>query len=248
CVVSPYMKNGNVISYLTAKPSHDRLSFVLDIANGLEYLHTFTPPIVHGDIRCSNILVQENLTCCLADFGLALVSESQPLSTSSGTAPKGSTRWCAPEVFSPNTFPDVAKEKRDIYAFACTVLKMYTGKPPFAHIATEYQVMLEIHQGRQPPQPSGRLLPSELFSIVERCWSHAPSDRMQINKVLQYLTIRYNCPVEPQIRRLRTSSTLLQPTQIRRDWRSMFVGNHTHVRLFFYLTAPITVPLQPYVC
>ncbi|KAH8796244.1 kinase-like domain-containing protein [Flagelloscypha sp. PMI_526] len=166
--VLPFLGHGNVLSYLTANPSHDRLSFVLDIVNGLNYLHTFTPPIIHGDIRCSNVLVQENLTCCLADFGLALVSESQPLTTSSGTAPKGSIRWCAPEVFSPSSFPSAAQEKRDIYAFACTVLEMYTGKPPFAHIATEYQVMLEIYEARRPLPPPGRLLPPELFTMIER--------------------------------------------------------------------------------
>ncbi|KAH8832263.1 kinase-like domain-containing protein [Flagelloscypha sp. PMI_526] len=233
CLVSPYMKNGNAISYLAANPSHDRLSFVLDIANGLDYLHTFMPPIIHGDIRCSNVLVQENLTCCLADFGLALVSESQPLTTSSGTAPKASTRWCAPEIFCPSSFPNALKEKRDVYAFACTVLEMYTGKPPFSHITTEYQVMLEIHEGRRPLPPPGHLLPSELFTLVERCWSHTPSDRMSINAVITYLTRTYNHPADSQIRCRRRNSPTLQPLRHRLFRRSMYFCNHSIAGFFF---------------
>ncbi|KAH8832261.1 kinase-like domain-containing protein [Flagelloscypha sp. PMI_526] len=124
-LVSPFMKNGNVASFLEANSSHDRLTVVMDIANGLDYLHSFSPPIVHGDLRGSNVLVRDDLTCCIADFGLAMVSDSQPLTTtSSDTSPKGSTRWTAPEVFSPKSFPHAAKEKRDVFAFACTIVEV----------------------------------------------------------------------------------------------------------------------------
>ncbi|KAH8832299.1 kinase-like domain-containing protein [Flagelloscypha sp. PMI_526] len=124
CLVSPWMRNGSVISFLKDNPTHDRLPFVNDIAKGLNYLHSFTPPIVHGDVRGANILVQDDLTCCLADLGLALVSESQSFTASSNASAKGTIRWSAPEIFTPDSFPNAPKEKRDVFAFACTIVEV----------------------------------------------------------------------------------------------------------------------------
>ncbi|KAH8796246.1 kinase-like domain-containing protein [Flagelloscypha sp. PMI_526] len=244
-LVSPFMKNGNVISYLEANPSHDRLAVVMDIANGLDYLHSFSPPIVHGDLRGSNVLVQDDLTCCIADFGLAMVSDSQPLTTtSSDTAPKGSIRWSAPEVFSPKRFPDAPREKRDVFAFACTIVEVYLGKPPFAQIATDYEVMLEIHEGRRPPQPPPSLLPANLWNLVELCWSQDPSERMSMNEVWFKFDLEW--PAETKLRQ-HTSSHLPQVTSLasfhfRSDKSSPFdsvilcfnvAGNHITAVLFF---------------
>ncbi|KAH8832256.1 kinase-like domain-containing protein [Flagelloscypha sp. PMI_526] len=182
CLVSPFMNNGNVMSFLEVNPTHNRLSFVWDIASGIDYLHSFSPPVIHGDVRGANILVQDNLSCCLADFGLALVSDSQLPTTSSNTALKGCPRWGAPEVFFPEMFQNAAKEKRDVYAFACTIIEMHTGKPPFAEIPTDFRVMLEIQQGRRPLQPPHHLLTSDLWNLVNRCWSQEPSERLSMGE------------------------------------------------------------------
>jgi len=113
---------------------------ISDIAEGIKYLHSLSPPIVHGDIKGvsetkteihsslihgiqSNILVTDDHICCLADFGLAAVSESHAFSTTS-TNPGGTTRWLPPEVFLPNRYPNCSKLARDIYAFGCTVLEV----------------------------------------------------------------------------------------------------------------------------
>ncbi|KAG6906991.1 hypothetical protein DXG01_011067 [Tephrocybe rancida] len=50
-LVSPWMKNGNVKEFLQQTPDVDRMSLVTDIAEGLEYLHTMEPKIVHGDLK-----------------------------------------------------------------------------------------------------------------------------------------------------------------------------------------------------
>ncbi|KAJ7895149.1 kinase-like domain-containing protein [Mycena olivaceomarginata] len=83
CLVSPWMENGNVTAFLERHPDFNKSSLVRDIANGLEYLHTLDPPVVHGDIKGANILINDAGQACLADFGLALAMESQAFSTSS---------------------------------------------------------------------------------------------------------------------------------------------------------------------
>ncbi|KAK0230051.1 hypothetical protein IW262DRAFT_375673 [Armillaria fumosa] len=51
CLVSPWMKHGNIIDYLELHPNHNRVKCVYEIANAVEYLHGLDPQVIHGDIR-----------------------------------------------------------------------------------------------------------------------------------------------------------------------------------------------------
>ncbi|KAH6906242.1 hypothetical protein BKA70DRAFT_1106643 [Coprinopsis sp. MPI-PUGE-AT-0042] len=50
-LLSPWLDAGNIIQYLRHHPNMDKASLVLDIAQGLNYLHTSQPAIVHGDLK-----------------------------------------------------------------------------------------------------------------------------------------------------------------------------------------------------
>lgn len=99
---------------------------------GLAYLHGLTPPVIHGDLRGANILVTSDEPgcpprCCLADFGLALVAETQTLTSTSEI--RGASRWLSPEHIDPSAFRDhdLVRDRlpaRDVYAFACTVIEV----------------------------------------------------------------------------------------------------------------------------
>lgn len=139
------MNHGNILQFLENHPQHDRLPPVrtdsvyfstltqsavfqlLNIATGLDHLHSHDPPIYHGDIRGANVLVKDDMTCCLGDFGLATISESHTMTASSSAGIKGSTRWLAPELLAPSQFPDSDQHRptsRDVYAFGCTVVEV----------------------------------------------------------------------------------------------------------------------------
>ncbi|KAK0213802.1 kinase-like domain-containing protein, partial [Armillaria fumosa] len=153
CLVSPWMGNGNIMSYLQAHPDHDRLTSLIQIAEGMKYLHNHSPPIVHADIRGANILVMDDLRCCLADFGLSLFAESQALESSSRMK-KGSIRWLAPEYIHPDIVIDRAYvTARDVYAYGCTFVEIFTGEPPFGYIKNEAAIMLAVIAGRRPLRP-----------------------------------------------------------------------------------------------
>ncbi|KAJ7442177.1 kinase-like domain-containing protein, partial [Mycena galericulata] len=69
CMVSPWMGHGTVLVYLEnhGRGKVDKMLF--EIAQGLQYLHSRN--IVHGDLRGGNILINEDWSSCLADFGLS---------------------------------------------------------------------------------------------------------------------------------------------------------------------------------
>ncbi|KAK4837093.1 hypothetical protein QYF36_002741 [Acer negundo] len=76
-LVFEYMANGNLQQHLSDRNTtilswEDRLKIALDVAQGLEYLHQgCKPPVVHGDIKSVNILLNEKFEAKLIDFGLS---------------------------------------------------------------------------------------------------------------------------------------------------------------------------------
>ncbi|KAF9038328.1 kinase-like protein [Hymenopellis radicata] len=185
CLISPWLENGNIIAFLENHPTHDRFRSLLEILEGIRYLHEHR--IVHADIRGANILVTEDFHCCLADFGLSLVAESQMIG-SSAMELRGSLRWLAPEIMD-GTSDILPITARDIYAFGCTVIEIFTGHPPFSHIKTEVAVIHQVLTLKEsPPRPPIKHFPSdELWSLVLACLSSAPKSRPGADSALQQL-------------------------------------------------------------
>ncbi|KAK7032035.1 hypothetical protein VNI00_013403 [Paramarasmius palmivorus] len=184
CLISPWFSNGDIVSYMKMS----------DIAAGITYLHSQVPMIVHGDIKGANILVDNDRRCRLADFGLAtMTGDSGKIFTTSSTGgPKGSFRWMAPEMYSidgSDTLPRLkgrAQSSRDIYAYACTILEIITGKPPFPDL-TDAQVMFAVLSGRRPERPTNVWCPDHVWHLVERCWDEELFRRPQASIVDSFL-------------------------------------------------------------
>jgi serine/threonine protein kinase len=110
---------------------------MLDAAQGIQYLHSLDPPLIHGDVKAvrigrvvmsqipniiqANLLVDENGQVKVSDFGLIAVSDSFAAATSfSASAYSGSVRWLAPEHFDYRQ--KINKDRKtDIYAFSMTL-------------------------------------------------------------------------------------------------------------------------------
>ncbi|KAJ7578207.1 kinase-like domain-containing protein [Mycena floridula] len=167
CLVSPWISNGNLMEHLAQNPEFSRISAVRDIAAAMQYLHEHKPSIVHADIRGTNVLVLDNLRCCLADFGLSAITESSGIHRQSS--------W-----FKLNQTP------RDIYAFACTVLEIYTGKHPFPEYRVDFKVGQEVSESRRPSRPPD-VFSDELWDLVEKCWRQDPAHRPSATDVVNSL-------------------------------------------------------------
>ncbi|RDX99911.1 Rust resistance kinase Lr10, partial [Mucuna pruriens] len=98
----------------------------LGIAKGIEYLHQgCNHPIIHFDINPHNVLLDDNFTPKISDFGLAKLCSKNP-SLVSMTAARGTLGYIAPEVFSRN-FGNVSY-KSDIYSYGMLLLEMVGGR------------------------------------------------------------------------------------------------------------------------
>ncbi|TDL24377.1 kinase-like protein [Rickenella mellea] len=193
CLVSPWMSAGNIVKYLENNPNGDRLALLGDVVNGLAYLHDFQPAIIHGDLKGANIFVTPARTACLGDFGLSRFRDSQESTLGATTGnTTGTLRWQAPELF--DSFDDGGtthpSQESDIYSFGCVCLELMTGKPPFMEIRRDGAVMKAIMNGQTPRRPIEDLLKygldDNLWAVMEKCWSHDPTRRPEIEWLLGY--------------------------------------------------------------
>ncbi|XP_018476193.1 leucine-rich repeat receptor protein kinase HPCA1 isoform X2 [Raphanus sativus] len=130
-LVYEYIPNGSLRDSLSGKSGirldwTRRLKIALGSGKGLAYLHELAdPPIIHRDIKSNNILLDENLTAKVADFGLSKIM-GDPEKTHVTTQVKGTMGYLDPEYYTTNQLT----EKSDVYGFGVVMLELLTGKSP----------------------------------------------------------------------------------------------------------------------
>ncbi|XP_057772455.1 calmodulin-binding receptor-like cytoplasmic kinase 1 [Salvia miltiorrhiza] len=131
-IIVEYVSNGTLREHLDGTRSNEleigeRLDIAIDIAHGITYLHTYTdPPIIHRDIKASNILITEKLRAKVADFGFARLAAEDPIATHISTQIKGTAGYLDPEYL--RTYQ--LTEKSDVYSFGVLLVEMITGRQP----------------------------------------------------------------------------------------------------------------------
>ncbi|KAJ6859258.1 LRR receptor-like serine/threonine-protein kinase [Populus alba x Populus x berolinensis] len=130
-LVYEYMANGNLKEQLLENSTNmlnwrERLQIAVDAAHGLEYLHNgCRPPIVHRDLKSSNILLTENLQAKIADFGLSKAFATEGDSHVI-TVPAGTPGYIDPEFRASGNL----NKKSDVYSFGILLCELITGQPP----------------------------------------------------------------------------------------------------------------------
>ncbi|KAF8515361.1 kinase-like protein, partial [Hysterangium stoloniferum] len=175
-LISPWMSNGTVMSYIECWPAVDRLPLIFGIADGLAFLHDRNSSIIHGDIRGGNILVSDQGIPCLTDFGLSrILGDPAGLTTSSNVA--GSLHWMSPELLHGKK----VDEQSDVWAFGMTVIEILTQQRPYAEISPYPAVVVsKVMKGKIPRRPDRSTAPGlteKLWSVCRQCWDSNPMKR-----------------------------------------------------------------------
>ncbi|KAJ7145906.1 kinase-like domain-containing protein [Mycena epipterygia] len=187
-MVSPWMGEGTVLTHLKDVGMADVNRLLLQIAQGLQYLHS--QGIVHGDLRGRNILITTDWTVRLIDFGLSRSFDASRRTSKEG----GSLRWMAPELIDPEEFglqfrPTPAT---DVYAFGCVCVELYTGQPPFSHIpmdASDYAIVRCVMDGERPERPTEEPLMTDRFwNCVTTYWGQNYTIRPSAEVIVSDMT------------------------------------------------------------
>ncbi|KAH9665602.1 LRR receptor-like serine/threonine-protein kinase IOS1 [Citrus sinensis] len=140
-LIYEFMANGNLQEYLSDISKkvlswQERLRIAVESAQGLEYLHNgCKPPIVHRDVKSTNILLNEKLQAKLADFGLSK-SFATDANTHVSTVVAGTPGYLDPEYYTSNRLT----EKSDVYSFGVVILEIITCKPAISRINEEEKI------------------------------------------------------------------------------------------------------------
>ncbi|XP_021906310.1 calmodulin-binding receptor-like cytoplasmic kinase 2 isoform X1 [Carica papaya] len=132
-IVAEYVPNGTLREHLdcihgTVLDLGARLDIAIDVAHAITYLHMYTDhPIIHRDIKSSNILLTENFRAKVADFGFArMAADSESDATHISTQVKGTAGYLDPEYL--RTYQ--LTEKSDVYSFGVLLVELVTGRRP----------------------------------------------------------------------------------------------------------------------
>ncbi|KAG8720980.1 hypothetical protein FRC09_008655 [Ceratobasidium sp. 395] len=92
--------HGNIFRYLERQPEGDRVELLTQVALGLNYIHTFEPTVVHGDLRAANVLVSASGQALITGFGInqIIALEEGAEIVSARLRDAGALRWMAPEL------------------------------------------------------------------------------------------------------------------------------------------------------
>lgn len=166
CLVTEYMPGGSLHHLLHVRrlllPLGHGLNMCMQLAEGVAYLHSQNPVVVHRDLKSQNVVLDMNLNLKLCDFGLTESMERTHITKRNNG---GSPRYMAPELFDCRT---KITEKVDIWAMGCIFIEIFGGTLPYDGINTLAELTREmlVHK-RGPALPP--TIPEPLKRIIRGC-------------------------------------------------------------------------------
>ncbi|PWA61352.1 serine/threonine-protein kinase [Artemisia annua] len=144
------------------------------ILEGLLYLHSHDPPVIHRDLKCDNIFVNGNQgEVKIGDLGLAaILRKARSAHSVIGT----------PEFMAPELYEEEYNELVDIYAFGMCLLELVTFEYPYCECANAAQIYKKVTSGVKPASLA-KVKDPEVRSFVEKCIAKA-SDRLSAKELL----------------------------------------------------------------
>jgi serine/threonine protein kinase len=165
-----YMPGGSIAQVLAQYGAFDEsliAQYTVNLLEGLEYLHTRDPPVLHRDIKGANILVGIDGTVKLSDFGCSKRTMGTAVHTLRGSIP-----WMAPEVMCQSGYG----RKADIWSLGCVLIEMSTAAAPWGDFDNCLAAMARIAMSEETP-PVPQHLSKAAADFVTCCTRRAQQDR-----------------------------------------------------------------------
>jgi len=184
-MVSPWQENGNLLLYVKTNPEANKHHLLRGSAAGLSYLHS--RGVIHGNVKCKNVLVSHEGEPQICDFGIAGIANEINENTTSKTVSSGDVvRYSAPELIENNNGMETTHS--DTYSFAMLILECITEEVPFSNLPRDVAVIhARIGRRECPPRPNGQdqknRVSDGLWDLMMRCWSVKPDQRPTMEQV-----------------------------------------------------------------
>jgi len=189
-IVLEYCAGGTLFDLLHNHPDVEfsdsqRQVVIMGIAQAMEYLHNFTPQIIHRDLKSLNVLLAKLLTenvrplVKVTDFGFARMREEGGIREKM-TSHVGTSHWMAPEVTDEGGHYD---EKVDVYSFAIVLYEILCRMIPFAELEGSV-VLNNTRAGYRPNLDLVPDIPEFLRVAMIACWAQNPINRPSFAQIV----------------------------------------------------------------
>ncbi|EEC18904.1 eph receptor tyrosine kinase, putative [Ixodes scapularis] len=189
-IITEYMENGSLDTFLRANDGKFQViqlvGMLRGIAAGMQYLAEMN--YVHRDLAARNVLVNANLVCKIADFGLSREIESATEGAYTTRGGKIPVRWTAPEAIAFRKFTSAS----DVWSFGivCWEVMSY-GERPYWNWSNQ-DVIKSIEKGYRLPAPMD--CPEAVHQLMLDCWQKDRSHRPQFTNIVKTLDKLIRCP------------------------------------------------------
>ena len=184
CIVQEFIVGGTLYDLLMGDKPMDgqlRLQFASNVAQGMEYLHGLSPPILHRDLKSLNLLVAEmhgERVIKLTDFGLARSKQTVMGETAKMTQ-VGTPYWTAPEIFDDAVY----NESADVYSFAMVLYEIWARKLPWQGLQPVQVALKVVNERDRPPIPAD--MEQGVNQLMGDCWVHEPELRPTFTDIVE---------------------------------------------------------------
>ncbi|NXW53405.1 MERTK kinase, partial [Eurystomus gularis] len=186
-VILPFMKYGDLHSFLLRSrlemapqfvPLQTLVKFMVDIALGMEYLSS--RHFLHRDLAARNCMLRDDMTVCVADFGLSKKIYSGDYYRQ-GRIAKMPVKWIAIESLADRVYTT----KSDVWAFGVTMWEIATrGMTPYPGVQN-HEIYEYLFHGQRLKKPEDCL--DELYEIMSACWRADPAARPTFSQLKVHL-------------------------------------------------------------
>eukprot|EP00434_Breviolum_minutum_P028822 symbB.v1.2.025495.t1/scaffold2479.1/size78191/1 len=155
---------------------------ILQMTEGVMFLHGQRPPFVHRDLKSANVVLDAELNAKLCDLGITERMERTHISKRDAEA--GSPRYMSPELFHA---PGKLTEKMDIWALGCLAIEVLTSRVPHEQCINVQQVATKLLVTKEPPFLEDWLLHfhPEVKQVLWSCLEWNPEDRPSAAKIFE---------------------------------------------------------------
>ena len=169
-------------------PKEISYSILHDVALGLCYLHSQTPPIIHRDLSSNNVLLTSNMTAKISDLGVARILNLTPLQVKRLTQTPGTPAFMPPEVMvaSPNYNTSV-----DTFSYGVMMVHIFSGRwpePQIGPVSTESGRLIPVSEAERREvflQTIGNEHP--LMDLILKCINNHPPGRAHVEEIVERL-------------------------------------------------------------